>query len=306
MALGATVKQFAPQGAIDQQTSVTAQFSSQMVRLGDVTTMAPFVVNCGSVGGEGRWVDSSNWVWQMQQPLQSGERCEFVLRPDIVTVNGERVTGKKRFEFFVPGPWPRSLLPVPETVVDENQAFIISVGGGILPTTASVESSIWCEADGVGNRIPVRLLPDTQQQDILTEVEGAGPEPLLVLSCVERLPPGAKMKLVWGKGIKTADGVQSEKEEAFVYTVRQPFRASLNCEREKAGAACSPLSSVRVEFTAPVEAKTLQQARLVTPAGPRSPNDPSQDGDDENRHNAMADSLLFPGPLPQNAEFQIS
>jgi hypothetical protein len=96
------------------------------------------VVNCGNVGDEGRWVDAANWAWQMKRPMKSGERCEFVLRSDLVALKGEALSGKNRFEFFVPGPWPRSVFPKPESKVDEDQAFIISVGGGLIPTTILV------------------------------------------------------------------------------------------------------------------------------------------------------------------------
>jgi len=302
LALGANVKHFSPQGIIDQQTRVSVQFSTDMVKLGNATAPAPFVVNCGNVDGTGRWVDASNWAWQMKRPLQSGEHCEFVLRPDLVALNGEAVSGNNRFEFFAPGPWPTSILPRPKNTVDEDQAFIISVGGGLLPTTASVEKSIWCEADGVGNRIPVRLVSEAQRREILRHIhENLGTE-MLVVSCAERLPPGAKMKLVWGKGVETSTGVKTQKEESFVYTVREPFRASLTCEREKAGAPCSPLSNVRVEFTAPTDVKLLQKAKLRTPTGVRTPEDPNKK---RSQRQDLDTNLIFNGPLPPNAELTL-
>lgn len=302
LVFGATVKQFAPQGQVDEQTRVTAQFSVEMVKLGEALAPAPFSVQCNNVGGEDQWVNARTWSWQMQRPLHSGERCQFVLNPGLTALNGEAVTGKKRFEIFAPAPWPRSIVPIAEAKVDEEQAFIISVGGGLPPTPESVEKSMWCEADGVGSRIPVHVVAEKKRQEIFKNVYGTGPEPLLVVNCVERLPPGVKMKLVWGKGIAVATGAKTEKEESFVYTVREPFRASLSCEREKAGAACSPLSDVRVEFTANTDTKVLQQARLITPAGPRSPKD-SLDGDSSRPQ--TTDTLIFPGPFPPETELTL-
>ena len=301
LSLGATVKQFSPLGRIDQQTRVSAQFSTAMVKLGDTSAPPPFVINCGNVGGEGRWVDSGNWTWQMQRPLQSGKRCEFVLRSDLVALNGETLSGNSRFEFFAPGPWPRSIFPQPGMKVAEDQAFIIRVGGS-LPAPDSVEKSIWCEADGVGSRIPVRLVPAPLRQEILTQTHNNFGSEALVVSCAERLPPGAKMKLVWGKDVETANGVKSEKQESFVYTVSEPFRADMTCEREKAGAPCSPLSSLRVDFTAHTDIKLLQQARLLTPAGARNPSDPNKNN---SLRSDMATALTFPGPLPPNAELTL-
>jgi hypothetical protein len=300
VAQAASVQQFMPQGRIDQQTRATALFSTAIAQLGETTAPAPFTVDCGTVKGEGRWVDPRTWAWQLAQPLAAGERCQFTLRPGLVAQNGEAVTGKGRFEFFAAGPWPRSILPRPGGAVDEEQAFIINGGGPIKP--ASAEKDIWCEADGVGNRIAVRLVPDAQRREILSHVHGNfGPAPLVV-ACAERLPPGAKMKLVWGKGVEAANGAKSEKEESFVFTVREPFLAKLSCEREKAGAPCSPLSAVTVEFTAHAEAKLLQKIRLVTPDGARSPNDPDRDS---SRRENMARSVSFPGPYPQNAELRL-
>ncbi|MRR09383.1 alpha-2-macroglobulin, partial [bacterium] len=300
MTQAASVRQFQPQGRIDQQNRATAIFTSDMVKLGETAGPEPFNVNCGSVAGEGRWVDPKTWAWQLARPLQPGERCEFTLKPDLKALNGEGMGGKNVFSFYASGPWPRSILPRPGGPVEEDQAFIINGGGSL--DRVSVEKNVWCEADGVGNRIPVRFLPDEQRRDILAHAYGNhGPDPVVV-SCAERLPPGAKMKLVWGKGVMAANGTPTEKEESFVFTVREPFRATLSCEREKAGAPCSPLSSVSVEFSAHTDAKLLQKIRLVTPDGARSPKDPNKDS--SQREN-MARSVTFPGPFPQNAEFTL-
>jgi uncharacterized protein YfaS (alpha-2-macroglobulin family) len=297
----AEVRQFSPQGHIDQQSRAVAQFNADMAKLGDTTAAAPFDVDCGPVKGEGRWVDARSWAWQLERPLQPGERCEFTLRPGLSALSGEAVSGRGRFAFFAAGPWPRSILPRPGTPIEEDQVFIIN-GGGPLDA-ASVEKSVWCEAGGIGNRIPVRHLPDGPRRDLLDHVHGNfGPAPAVV-SCAERLPPGAKMKLVWGKGVAAANGTTTEKEESFVFPVREPFRATLSCEREKAGAPCSPLSAITLDFSAHTDIKLLRKIRLITPEGsrlPRGAGDEEQ-GDREN----MGRSVSFPGPYAQNAELTL-
>jgi alpha-2-macroglobulin len=297
----AEVRQFSPQGRIDQQNRATAQFSTDMAKLGDTTAAAPFDVNCGPVKGEGRWIDARGWAWQLERPLQAGERCEFTLRAGLSALNGEPVTGRSRFNFFAAGPWPRSILPRPGTAVEEDQVFIIN-GGGPLDA-ASIEKSVWCEADGIGNRIPVRHLPDNQRKDLLDHVNGNIGSTPVVVSCAERLPPGAKMKLVWGKGVMAENGTATEKEESFIYPVREPFRATLTCEREKAGAPCSPLSAVTLEFSAHTDAKLLRKIRLTTPEGSRGPRGAADEaqGDRED----MSRSVSFAAPYPQNAELSI-
>jgi len=295
-----TVRQFVPQGRIDQQTRASAVFTADMVKLGDTTAPAPFKVNCNNVAGEGRWVDARTWAWQLARTLEAGERCEFVLVAGLKAQNGEAISGKTRFEFYAAGPWPRSILPRPDSPIEEDQAFVINAGGPLDLTT--VEKNMWCEADGVGNRIPVHIVPEAQRNEILSHVHRDFGSTPLVVACAETLPPGAKIKLVWGKGITASNGTKSEKEESFVYTVREPFRASLTCEREKSGAPCSPLSSVTVEFSAHIEAKLLQKIRVVTPEGTRSPKDPARESGE--RQN-MARSVTFTGPFPQSAELTL-
>lgn len=320
-ALAAEVRQFVPQGRIDQQTRATAQFTADMVKLGDASAPAPFTVDCGQARGSGHWADARTWAWQLERPLQAGERCQFVLRPGLAAVNGEAVGGRSRFDFFAAGPWPRSILPRPGGQVDEEQAFVIN-GGGPLKA-ASVVANVWCEADGVGNRIPVRFVPEAQRRDILAHVHGGfGPAPL-VLGCAERLPPGARMRLVWGQGVEADNGTRSEKEESFVYTVRQPFRATLSCERERAGAPCSPLAAVTVQFSADIDAAWAGQVKLVSAAakGERKGEAPAMRegvaiakaaggtwiapvGGGSERQKTTRE-VAFRGPFPQNARFRL-
>lgn len=300
LAQAATVRQFAPQGRIDQQTRATAVFSADMVALGDAKAPAPFKVQCGKVSGEGRWVDARTWAWQLARPLQAGETCEFILESGLKAVSGEAVGGQNRYSFFAAGPWPRSILPRPENRIAEDQAFVIDAGGPIK--RASVEAHMWCEADGVGNRIAVRNVPDAQRKEILKHVghNEYGPNSLVV-SCAERLPAGAKVKLVWDRGIEAENGAKSEKQESFVYKVAEPFRATMSCERERANAPCSPLSTIRVEFSAPTDAKLVRKAVLTTPEGKRVPIGPDKNSSSEE----TTSDILFSGPFPQNAELTL-
>ncbi|MFZ2269642.1 MAG: MG2 domain-containing protein [Azonexus sp.] len=294
----ATIQQFQPQGKVAEQSRATVRFSADMVKLGEPNAPAPFAIECGGIVGEGRWIDSRSWAWQMMRPLQPGERCVFTLRKDLATVGGEAVSGQGRFEYFGAAPRPWRIEPSPGSGIEEDQAFIIN-GGGPL-SAKSLENNLWCEADGVGQRIPARPV----SKDIRAEVLGHSGmnKESLVVTCSERLPSGGKMKLVWGKGIQAANGTPSEKDESFIYKVREPFKAKLSCQREKAGAPCSPLSSLELEFNEPFDAKLLAKFRLLTPEGPRSPIDPNKSSSNQK---ATYQSVSFAGPLPQNAELTV-
>ena len=51
----AGVRQFSPQGEVDQPIRATAVFSANMAQLGRPDGPSPFVVDCGDVKGRARW-----------------------------------------------------------------------------------------------------------------------------------------------------------------------------------------------------------------------------------------------------------
>ncbi|MBP7489592.1 MAG: hypothetical protein KA772_07375, partial [Azospira sp.] len=295
----ATVQQFQPQGKVADQTRITARFSADMVKLGEATAAAPFEVDCARISGEGRWVDARTWAWQLARALQPGERCVFTVKSQQLALSGESIGGKTRFELFGAPPRPWRIVPSPGSAIDEEQAFVIN-GGGELDAR-SLENNLWCEADGIGQRLPARPVAAKVRQEVLQRVGNGGAAPLVV-TCSERLPAGSRARLVWGAGIRAANGTPTEKEESFVYKVREPFKATFSCEREKAGAPCSPLSGLSLQFNAPFDAKQIGQFALVTPEGKRKPQDPNQNSSSKSD---TLQSLSFPGPLPQNAELTL-
>lgn len=297
-AQAAWVERFAPQGSIDRQTRATATFSADMVALGQPLAAAPFRVDCGAVRGSGRWADARTWTWQLERSLQPGERCVFTLKPQLKDRQGETVHGRSDYRFYPPGPWPRELQPAPGSAIEEDQAFVLTPAGPIDANSAA--EHVWCEAEGVGHRIPTRPVAPEERTAVLKSLYLPERDEL-VLQCAERLPPGAKMKLVWGKGVAAPNGARSQRQENFAYSVRTPFRVSLSCEREKASAPCSPLSPIALEFSAPVAAAVRTKIRLITPEGVRTPLDPDAPG----TRSAAVHSLSFAPPLPQHAELRL-
>jgi uncharacterized protein YfaS (alpha-2-macroglobulin family) len=300
-ACAAGLRQFSPQGQVDQPNRASATFTADMVPLGQPEAATPFDVDCGPVSGKGRWSDARSWTYLLDRPLQPGERCDFRLNPNLKALNGEVVAGEARYAFFAPGPWPRSLTPRPGVEIEEDQAFVVEASGAIRRD--SVERNVWCEADGVGNRIPVRILPDATRNEILATLHRDVQPGTLAITCSERLPPGARMRLVWGKGVEAenASVARSARSEGFPYLVREPFRASFSCEREKANAPCSPLSDLRLEFSAAIDASLSQRIRLNTPEGARSPQIQAQEGSRE----STVREVTFKRPFPQNAELTL-
>ena len=298
LAGAAGVRQFSPQGQIDQQTRATAVFNADMVPLGQPESAAPFEVNCGAVKGKGRWSDARTWGFVLDRALQPGERCDFTVKSGLKAANGEATSGGS-YAFFAPGPWPRSITPHAGSNIEEDQGFLVELSGAIKRD--SVEKNVWCEADGVGNRIPIRFLPDSTRDAMLASIHRSAQPGTLALTCSERLPAGAKARLVWGKGVTAENGTVSTREENYRYNVRAPFRANFTCERERANAPCSPLSDLRIEFSSPIDAKLAARAQLTTPEGKRSPA--ARDREEEKE--STLSQIVFKRPLPQNAELSI-
>ena len=295
----AFVRQFTPQGLVDRPVRATVAFSGPIVALGQADAPSPFDVDCGEVKGRSRWSDAKTWTYTLERPLQPGERCDFRRKPNLKAANGEAVSGEAGYAFFPPGPWPRSLTPGPGAAVEEDSAFLIDAGAALKGE--SVERNVWCEVDGVGHRMPVRVLADKTLQEMLAATGRRASPNALAVACAERLPPGAKMNLVWGQGVEAANGARSGRLLRFSYAVREPFRAAFSCEREKPNAPCSPLSDLRIEFSAPVDARKLALASLVLPDGKRSPAGQSGDGDRQN----TANEIVFKRPFPQHAVLKI-
>eukprot|EP01036_Dinobryon_divergens_P012224 gene12224-16471_t len=94
--------------------------------------------------------------------------------------------------------------------------------------------------------------------------KAAEKEPLrfITMQCNRTLTPGAKVQIVYGKGVATPSGVPNNVERRLEFQVREPFAASFTCERENAQAACLPLRPMQLNFNAPVTRKLAAQIEL--------------------------------------------
>ena len=130
LANAAYLRQFSPQGQIDQQVRATAVFSADMVPLGKADAPAPFEVDCGEVQGQSRWSNPKTWGYTLDRPLQAGERCDFSIKPALKALNGEAVNSAS-YNFYAPGPWPRSMTPGQGYEIEEDQAFLLEASAAV-------------------------------------------------------------------------------------------------------------------------------------------------------------------------------
>lgn len=306
----ARVTSLSPQGEVAQVRQVAIKFDEAMVPTGDPAAPAPATVQCtGDAGsapgaGQGRWIDGATWAWDFTNDLPPGVRCTVGLRAGLKAVSGHAYSGPASYRFNTGGPFVADIRP-DGGIVEEDQAFILRLTGAATPE--SVRSHVWCEASGIGERIPVRPVSAADRALLLKQLHlQKHADRTLIVACQQRLPSGAEMQLVWGKGVATPSGIANQVEKRFTYRVREPFSATFSCERENADAPCTPLRPLRVDFNSPVPRALAEKIRLV-PLGANgakgSEHTPTFDADD---HASTVESVVFNPPLPENTPLEIT
>jgi alpha-2-macroglobulin len=266
-------------------TRFTLRFSAAMVPLGDPRAAAPVDVSC-PIEGKGRWVDAQTFVHEFARPLPGGLSCKFALRDRLRTVSGVDIGGQRTFSVDSGGPVARAVLPERYNgEIEEDQAFLVASAMPADP--ASVTREAYCAVDGLGERIPVEVLPadtaarllsglGTDRWEVRSFLESAGlpmalPTDLTgkskalasitALRCRRALPPGRDVALVWAGQIAAAGGRTAGADQRFDYSVRKPFMARFECGRTNPRAGCNPVEKAYVRFSAPIP---MAQAKAIS------------------------------------------
>ncbi len=316
----AKVESFSPQGQIKDVRQVVARFSQPMVSFGDPRSEAPFDIECAGKG-RGRWADARNWLYDFDQDLPAGIECNFKTKPGLKTFAGTEVAAQT-FRFSTGGPSIRGAWPDEgEERIDEAQVFLLALDAHA--DLASVRANAYCAVDGIGERLPLNILEGKERERILAEQKNRArvlfdvifkrgnrgvasvkdvrlvDAPILVASCGRPLPAGANVRLVWGAGIKTANGIATTEVQTLPYQVRPQFSARFTCQRVNANAGCIPVLPVQLEFTAPVARGIASKIELRAADGQvhRPTIDPNV---------ATVDSVEFKGPFAERSEATIS
>ncbi len=298
----------------------TLRFSAPMVPLGQQSV--PLVMSC-PVTGQGRWVDPQTYVWEFARPLPAGLSCKASLVDDLKDAAGTDVGGTSRFPIDSGGPAVLAILPDTgtgdagdESAIEEGQAFLIAVNGPV--DRSSILTGAYCAVDGIGERIPVDLLPPQTAGQVLAAtrsswavpsfLQNAGlPQPLppaakaraaalanvVALKCRRPLPPGRDMALVWGASIRSPGGRKVGEDHRYDYSVRREFSARLTCARANPNAGCDPIETIAVAFSAPVPRAEAMKVRLeIAPGRQLAPEQGRSD------HSATVSQIGFTAPFP--------
>src|SRR5690606_17663987 len=244
-ALALQITQLSPKGEIAQIEQVSARFDQPAVPLGDPQATAPLQVSCEPhAKGSGRWLSDRQWVFDFEKKLPPGTRCTAEVASGFRSPEGKTISGTQRFVFGTGGPVVLRTWPGNESMVSEDQHFVVRFAGQV--TRQSLLANSWCELEGVGERLPVQWVGGESRTALLKarriEASAEGdPLDIAVLSCGRRLTPAAQVKLVLGAGLATPSGVVSKRAQKKSFTVREPFSVEFSCQRENAQAACLPL-----------------------------------------------------------------
>ncbi len=263
------ITSLSPQGEVARIRQVVAKFDDSAVNFGDPKAPAPLTLSCSDAQaskGSGRWISDREWAFEFENDLPPGVNCNVQMRAGLKSPSGALLTGASSYKFNTSGPFIQSLQPSGGERIDEEQYFLLQLNGAA--TLKSIQDNVWCSVEGLGERVPVKLI-EGKERDALLKSQGldkaAAAEPLkfAALTCNRRLTPASKMQLVYGKGVSTPSGIPNSIEKRYNFKVREPFAASFNCERENAQSACLPIRPMSLNFNAPVPRKLAEAIRLT-------------------------------------------
>jgi alpha-2-macroglobulin len=299
----ASISSVSPQGEVAQVRQITVKFSEAVVPFGDLRLPDPMSVACqGAVpAGAGRWANDRVWLYDFSEPLGPGTRCTLKARSDWKPNSGA-LTGATEYSFSTGGPAVVSMQPYDGGQIEEDQFFLLRLNGAAVPS--AVLANAWCEVEGIGERLPVRVIDGEPRAQLLKarSINKAQAERTLVLTCARPLPNGSAMRFIWGKGIgaATRPKVVTSSEQRFRFTVRPAFTAEFSCERERANAPCLPIRPMSLRFSAPISREAAAMVRLKPASG--EAYKPVFDKDDKAPE---VSDISFPKPLPENAAFTV-
>lgn len=320
---------FSPQGEAKGVRQVAVRFTEPMVAFGDPRLPDPFMVHCegdaARLKGRGRWADGRNWAYDFDADLPAGQRCSFSLNPDLRSAAGEPVSGRREFAFHTGGPAAINSLPREgEEEIDDEQWFLLAFDAPV--DVASLAAGAWCEASGVNERIALRVLSERETKQLVEDNRDRAYNfyrayfkgrravpiaqfriedkrwkdlPVTGVRCAQRLPAGARAELVIGETVQTRSGLRRGTPQRLAFKVRPQFIVKFSCERANKDAACLPVTSMRLEFNAPVPRARAEDIRLK-PEGSWSSIEPVLEPNVK-----TVEGVEFRGPFPENMRYTV-
>jgi uncharacterized protein YfaS (alpha-2-macroglobulin family) len=287
------VEAFNPEGQAKAVRQVTVRFATPMTAFGDPRAPMPFEVACGAAGA-GRWVDTRIWSYDFERELPGASSCRFALRAGLRDLAGRELGGRREFSFGTGGPAVLRSEPREGERIDEKQVFLLGLDA--QASKDSIARHAWCRADGILEKIGVRILEGEERKALLDARRDFVKRhaAVVALQCRRTLPAGAEVALIWGRGIAAPNGVAVTQDQELDYKVEPGFHLTMRCERTNSRAGCIPFLPVRVDFSAPVASADLRRLVLEESGGKRHAPEL-----DEEAKSGFASSVRFAGPFTQ-------
>jgi uncharacterized protein YfaS (alpha-2-macroglobulin family) len=309
-ALGAQALQItalSPQNEVARVRQVVAKFDESAVNFGDPKAPAPLALSCSdaqATQGNGRWTSDHEWIFEFANDLPPGVSCALQVRAGFKSPKGAELAARS-FKFNTGGPFIQDSRPYGGSRIDEDQFFALQLNGPA--TLESVKANMWCMVEGLGERVPVRLLDGAERAGVLKSQgwdKAAAKEPLrfVTLACNRRMASSAQISLVYGKGVATPSGIANNIDKRLNYQVREPFKASFSCERENAQSACLPIRPMTLSFNAAVPRKLAEGIRLKSAKDTYKPSFDKDEADGDTVVNGVTFKLIFPEQTPFTVE----
>ncbi|MBI2770044.1 MAG: alpha-2-macroglobulin [Burkholderiales bacterium] len=300
------ITSLSPQGEAARVRQVAAKFDESAVPFGDPKAPAPLQLTCSdaqATKGNSRWTSDREWVFEFENDLPPGVSCSLQVKPGFKSPKGAELAAGAGWKFSTGGPFVQQMRPGSGQKLDEEQFFVMQLNGPA--TVQSVKDNVWCVVEGLGERVPVRLLEGKERADYLKALRldkafEIDPLRYAAFTCGRRLPASGKVQVVYGKGVATPGGVANSIEKRFSYEVREPFAANFSCERENAQAACLPIRAMSLSFNAPVARKLAEQVRLKSANAALKPAFDSE-GDGDN----VVTGITFKAPFTEQTAFTL-
>ena len=309
----ATVTSFAPEGEATQVRQIVIKFDQPAVVFGDASAADPVEVSCSlpqPIQGAGHWLNARSWVFDFERELPAGVSCSARLRVGAPGFLGGGLKGAARYAFNTGAPAIQYTQPGEGESIAEDQIFVLRLSGPA--TVQSIRANVWCAVEGLGERVPVRLV-DGKDRDAVIKVNGLekeatlDPLSIVTLACNRTLPASAKVQLVFGAGVSgvgpQTSALRTAADQRLDFQVRRPFSADLSCQRENARSGCIPILPIRLVFSAPVPVAMLQAIHMKSGSADY-PAVVEKDIDDQ-QNAVTATAVRFAVPLAEKAAFSI-
>ncbi|TGK22652.1 alpha-2-macroglobulin family protein [Leptospira kmetyi] len=289
--------EFGPTGEVKKPSQIRAKFSESMIPLGNPKfSLYPFEIRC-PVQGTQRWVDDKNWVLEFQDVLPGGVECIFETKK-VKSVAGNSLNEGEKFSFNTGGPEMDSSSPYEGGIIDEDQIFIVDLDSE--PDSSSMSDHLYFVTEGLRDKIGFSKVGGSVEKQILKANYREGKtERTFLLKPDQKFASGKKVYLVLEQGLKSKSGVPRSSTRKIEYTVREAFRATFNCDRVNAKAACIPSLPLTVNFNSPVAVDLLKKIQLQTSDGKTIPAVVSGE------NGTYEYGVRFPTPLSPKSKFQI-